>query len=89
MADSIVSNFISTQINLREILSRELSKARALSFVALKSDFDECPGDILHDYFWALTDILTEILGQNEQYLKELIKTAREQHFGEEGEGNL
>ncbi len=84
MADVIVSDFsvfIHNHAEAHEILSALLSKAQALSFVLMKANLDECPESIIDSFLWALTDILAESINQNEFYLKELLRTIRENNL--------
>ena len=84
MASLIVSDFsifMHNHAEAHEILSALLSKAQALSFILMKANFDECPEGIIEYFLWALTDILTESVNQNEIHLKELLRIIREKNL--------
>ena len=84
MINSMVSDFsvfIHNHVEAHEVLSTLLSKAQALSFILMKTNFDECPENIIEYFLWALTDILTESFNQNEFHLKELLRIINEKNL--------
>jgi len=52
------SSFVNQQMVLIEDLYEHLSKASALMQLALHYDFSEFPPEIIHNYLWALGDII-------------------------------
>ena len=76
---SDLSTFMNNHAEAHEFLSATLLKARALSFVIMQTNLDECPNNILRNYFWALTDILTALLDYNERNFKKLLNILPEE----------
>ena len=68
---------INSQIEKHTIIREQLSKAEALTKVALDTDFSEFPQFVIHDYFWILSDLIEESLGLNEKGLDLLLEFSK------------
>ncbi len=69
-------SLIKHQIEEHTMIHEQLSKAEALTKVALSTNFSEFPAFVIHDYFWTLSDLVEECLGLNEKGLDFLIKAS-------------
>jgi hypothetical protein len=63
---------------LGEKIREYLAKAKALTTVALSEDFFEFHHYLLHDYLWALHDLISRAKYFNEKALNNLIKHSKE-----------
>jgi hypothetical protein len=68
-----ISAVISRQINTQENLTEQLGKANALIQGALQVDFLDLPKSELHNYLWALADLIAEANQMSEQVLDALL----------------
>jgi hypothetical protein len=71
---TLINNPSSLEISLQEKIRENLAKAEALTTVALSEDFFEFQDYLLHDYLWALSDLIKRAIRFNEKALDILIK---------------
>jgi hypothetical protein len=77
MADTSVTHLLALihqQIDYQEDLSNCLSKAEALTKIALSNDFFDCSDEIKHNFLWTLNDIIDNAKMINEQTLSLLFE---------------
>jgi hypothetical protein len=76
---TLINNPSSSEISLQEKIRENLAKAKALTTIALLSDdFFEFRDYLLHDYLWALSDLIKRAIRFNEKALDNLIKHSKE-----------
>lgn len=71
---SQLSSLINQQIDIQENLAEYLYKAEAIANVALSNDFHDYSPSIIHDYIWALCDLINQAKSLSEKSLDELFK---------------
>jgi hypothetical protein len=76
---ALINHPSSLETSLQEKIRENLAKAKALITVALLSDdFFEFRDYLLHDYLWALSDLISRAKYLNEKALDNLIKHSKE-----------
>jgi len=77
MADNSVTQLltlINQQIESQEDLSLHLSKAQALTHIAMDDGFLDYPTSVLQCYLWVLSDIIDQTKIISEKIIDSLIK---------------
>ena len=70
-----ISSFtISNQIDSQEDLSISLRQAEALTYMALRDDFEDAPSDLKRYYLWVLSDIISQAQQINAQCVADLMR---------------
>jgi len=82
MLDQSLSQYrllINRQIQVQNSVRDQLSKAEALTKVALETHFLKFPQFIIHDYLWVINDLIEDALGLGEKGLDSLIEASKKE----------
>lgn len=77
MAEINVTQFLSIinqELESKESLNEYLSKAEALTHIAMGNEFLDHPAEILYSFLWVLSDIIEHARIMNERSLNDLLK---------------